>query len=425
MSTFARTSAAAHTNFERVKVGSEVFVRTTNPVQFPADIAARVAGTSINPGMRMRALLRPRPLAEVVGPQTGYGPPDLATVYNFNPVYAAGITGAGSTVDIAACFNIDPNDVAFFQTAYGLPAHKVNIIHVDGTVDMFGNVPPPDLEPTLDVERVMATAPDAKINLYLVPDCLISQFIDIYTQMAADGHAVAASSSYGVPEADFGIFGLGDLIIGQNAAIQAMADKHIQSFAASGDSGSWGDSLATGLVNFLDVIYPASDPNVLAVGGTTLEESVIQTRLFEYAWSGSGGGVSGIFPITPWQASTPGVASGLFKNVPDVSFDGDGNTGVATAFLISLPPPIFPVGGTSVGSPTWAGIAALIDQNRRMHGHHSLGSNLAAALYAARNSGGFTDITVGTNGYFPARTGYDNATGLGVPNGWKLVKALQ
>ncbi len=178
-------------------------------------------------------------------------------------------------------------------------------------------------------------------------------------------------------------------------------------------------------MNFLDVIYPASDPNVLAVGGTTLEESVIQTRLFEYAWSGSGGGVSGIFPITPWQASTPGVASGLFKNVPDVSFDGDGNTGVATAFLISLPPPIFPVGGTSVGSPTWAGIAALIDQNRRMHGHHSLGSNLAAALYAARNSGGFTDITVGTNGYFPARTGYDNATGLGVPNGWKLVKALQ
>src|SRR5579872_1163696 len=424
VSTFARSAAAANTQFERVKIGTETLTRTTHSPQFPADIASRVVGTSINPGPRARAQ-NVRPQAEVVGPQTGYGPGDLANVYNFNGVYSSGIDGKGETVDIAACFNIDPNDIAFFQTFYGLPSNPVNVIHVDGTLDQFGNVPPPDLEPTLDVERVMSLAPNAKINLYVVPDCLISQFVDMFAEIAEDGHAVAMSTSYGLFEADYAVAGIGDLLVAQSAALQGVADAHIASFAASGDSGSWGDSLTTGLTNFLDVLYPASDPNVLSVGGTTLEESVIQTRLFEYGWGGSGGGVSGIFPISSWQAATPGVASGLFKNLPDVAYDGDGNTGVATAFLVSIPPPIFPVGGTSASSPSWGGIAALIAENRQKHGHALLGSKLAQALYAMRNSGGFTDITVGANGYFATRTGFDNVTGLGVPNGVKLIKALQ
>lgn len=427
-STFGRTAAAGNTQFERVKFNGEVLTRTSHNPTFPRDIAQRIQATSIDPGPRMRALGlngRPQPQAQVNGPQTGYGPATLAAVYNFNPVYAAGLDGTAQTVDIAACFNIDPVDIAFFQNFYGLPNKRVNVIHVDGTVDQSGHVPAPDLEPTLDAERIMSVAPNAKINLYVVPDCLVSQFVDMYAEMAEDGHAVSSNTSYGLFEADYGVLGIGDLLLAQSAALQAMADQHIANFAASGDNGSWGDSLTTGLINFTDIIYPSSDANMIAVGGTTLETSVIGTRLFEYAWSGSGGGVSAIFPIPPWQASTPGMASGLFKNTPDVSYVGDPNTGVATAFLVGFPPPIFPVGGTSAGSPSWAGIAALIGQNRKLHGHASLGEHLAPALYAVRNSGAYYDITVGANGYYPARPGYDNVTGLGVPNGWKLIKALQ
>ncbi len=299
----------------------------------------------------------------------------------------------------------------------------VNVIHVDGTLDQSGNVPPSDLEPTLDVERVISTAPKSKVNLYVVPDCLISQFVDMYAQIAADGGAVADSTSYGVPEADYGAFGLGDLLIAQSAALQDVADAGVASFAASGDSGSWGDPFLA--VNFLDVLYPASDPNEISVGGTTVEQTTIGTRLFEYAWGGSGGGYSGVFTIPPWQRATPGVASGLFKNLPDVSSDADPNTGAAVAWLISFPPPIFPVGGTSASSPTWAGIMALVDQNRRRNGHTSLGSHTAQALYSVRSGPSYVDITVGSNGYFPARKGYDNATGLGVPDIAKLVNALQ
>ncbi len=419
--TFGAASAAAGVGFERVKLGTETFVRTTGPAHFPPAINRFIAATSINPGMKARAL-NLRRQALVAGPQLGYGPADYAGIYDINPLYGAGVNGAGSTVDIAACFNIDPADVAYFETFYGLPANVVNVIHVDGTLDQFGNVPPPDIEPTLDVERVIATAPHAKVNLYVVPDCLISQFVDMFAQIASDGGETAMSVSYGLGEADYGLAGIGDLITAQSAALECISDQHVAEFAASGDSGSWGDPFIA--VNFLDVLYPASDPSILSVGGTTTEESVIGTRLFEYAWGGSGGGYSGIFAIPPWQAVTPGVASGLFKNLPDISMNADPNTGAAEAFLISVPPPIFPIGGTSASSPTWAGLWALVDQNRRMHGHARL-NNPAAALYHLQGSSAYYDITVGANGYFPARKGYDNATGLGVPDVTKLVKALQ
>jgi len=421
--TLGQIGSAAHTGFERVKFGGETFVRTTSSANFPQAIAVRIRATSINPGMKMKSLAI-RPQASVVGPQTGYGPQTLATVYNINSAYASGINGAGQAVDIAACFNIDPNDIAFFESFYGLPPNVVHVIHVDGTTDQFGQVPPPDLEPTLDVERVIGTAPNARVNLYLVPDCFVSQFVDMFAQIAENGHADALSVSYGLDESDYAQAGAGDLIIAQNAALEAVRDAHITTFAASGDNGSWGDPFIA--VNFLDVLYPASDPNVIAVGGTTLETSTIGTRLFEYAWGGSGGGVSGIFPIPPWQAATRGVASGLFKNLPDVSMDADPNTGVATAFLVSFPPPIFPVGGTSASSPAWAGVMALVNQARAMHGHHMPLQNVAARLYTLRrNPNVFGDIRVGANGYFAAKRGYDNATGIGVPNVGNLVRALQ
>lgn len=423
--TFGSSAAAASVQFERVKVGAETFVRTSGPAHFPPAIERLIAGTSLSPGVKMRALyVKPRPNAFVAGPQTGYGPADFASIYHINPVYASGIDGAGSTVDIAACFNIDPNDIAFFESFYGLPPNHVHVIHIDGTLDQFGNVPPPDIEPTLDVERVIATAPGAKVNLYVVPDCFVSQFVDMFAAISEDENAVALSVSYGLPEADYAVFGIGDLLFAQSVALQAVSEERIASFAASGDNGSWGDFFATGLVNFLDVLYPASDPNIISVGGTTVEQTVLGTRLFEYAWGGSGGGISGIFPIPPWQAATPGVASGLFKNLPDVSSDADPNTGAAVAFQVFVTPPIFPVGGTSVSSPTWAGFWALVSQNRRLHGHHRF-ANAAARLYSLRGSAAYLDITVGANGYFGARPGYDNATGLGVPDVAKLVKALQ
>ena len=419
--TYAAASAAAGVSFERVKAGSETFVRTTGAVRFPYAVARFVAATSINPGVKAHSFVINRK-ASIVGPQTGYSPADFANIYDIDPLYRSGIDGKGATIDVAACFNINLPDITYFESHYGLPGTSVHIVHVDGTRDESGQIPPPDIEPTLDVERVIATAPRATVNLYLVPDCLVSQFVDIFAKIDEDGGETALTDSYGLGEADYAAFDIGDLLDAQHAALQCIASHDIALFAATGDSGSWGDPfLAT---DFLDVNYPASDPYVIAVGGTTVEVSTIGARLFEYGWGGSGGGFSSIFDIPRWQAATPGVASVLFKNVPDVSIDGDPDTGAAVAFDVSLPPPLFPAGGTSASSPTWAGLWALVDENRRLHGHGKL-SNAPAALYHLRGSPAFYDVTVGANGYFPVRVGYDNVTGIGVPDAAKLVKALE
>jgi kumamolisin len=419
--TLGQAAAAGHTGFEQARFGTQTFVRASQPPQFPAAVSRLILGTSINPGAKAHSMAV-RSNAQVVGPQAGYGPGDYASVYNINPVYSAGITGAGQTVDIAACFNINPSDIASFQQLYGLPNRKINVIHVDGTVDETGAVPLPDLEPTLDVERMISTAPGAKINLYVVPDCLISQFVDMFTAISKDKKASTMSVSYGFDEADYGAEGLGDLITAQSAAIAKMVKNGITPFASAGDDGSWGDPFLA--VNFIDVSYPASDVNVISVGGTTLEENTIGKRLFEYAWSGTGGGVSGIFPIPSWQSGVAGEASGVYKNIPDVSSVADPNTGAAVYFSGYGPPNLFPVGGTSASSPTWAATIALINQARATTGRAPL-IHVGDDLYKFRNTKAYTDITVGTNGYYAAGKGYDNATGIGVPDVAALVSRLR
>jgi kumamolisin len=412
--TNAQAAAAGHTTFQTVKVANQTFVRTAHDPTFPSSIQGLVAATSMSPGPKMEAL-NIRPFATVNGPQNGYGPADFAGIYNISPAYAAGITGAGRTISVAACNDIQQSDVSLFESNYGLPSTVINVIPIDGPRDGFA-----DLEPTLDVERVLSTAPGTAVNLYVVPDCTFSEFADMINQIAIDNNADAVSTSYGQFESVYGTFGFGADMLAQHKALHAVViDDGIPFFAASGDSGSWcGTFFCPFFENFTDVEYPASDSYVIGVGGTTVEESTIGTRLIENAWGSSGGGVSGVFGLSSWQVGYPGLASGLFKNIPDVSLDADPNTGAAEIYFGT----IFPIGGTSVGAPTTAAILALIDQNRAMHGHSKL-TNVGKALFAAHAD--FHDITAGANGYYPALKGFDNVTGIGVPNVWALVQTLQ
>jgi kumamolisin len=175
------------------------------------------------------------------------------------------------------------------------------------------------------------------------------------------------------------------------------------------------------------VVFPASDPHVLSVGGTNLVLTPTFTRAEETAWGGSqinasslaggqgasgggsGGGISNKFLLvqSPWQKRIPGTFSQKFKNLPDVSFNASLNS--PTLFVSGSS--VSPIGGTSAASPTWAATVALLQQ-------HFKGkmTNWPAFFYnATQRAGMFTDITDGTNGFFKAGKGYDNVTGLGVP----------
>src|SRR4029077_3958501 len=96
------------------------------------------------------------------------------------------------------------------------------------------------------------------------------------------------------------------------------------------------------------------------------------------------------------------------RNVPDVAFDADPNTGFDIIFTDPmLGQGAFTFGGTSVSAPSWAATLALVQQKRVALGKATL-KVVGAKLYAAKGvSGNFFDITIGDNGFYANKVGYD------------------
>ena len=79
------------------------------------------------------------------------------------------------------------------------------------------------------------------------------------------------------------------------------------------------------------------------------------------------------------------------------------------------------VGGTSAGTPQWAALLAIANQQRTASGMSAL-SGAVAALYQLPLTD-FHDVTVGFNG-FRAGPGYDLVTGRGTPIANRIVLGL-
>jgi subtilase family serine protease len=234
-----------------------------------------------------------------------------------------------------------------------------------------------------------------------------------------------------------------------HTALQQAADRHVTVVAGTGDIGPVAEPCdELDLVNGTSfplvkgVTLPASDPLVLAAGGTTLDASH-QTGAYlgETAWGlpygtpgtafqASGGGYSHRYARPGYQN---GLVAGTARGVPDVSADANGHTGMA--LVISNGSGGYTIrdsGGTSAATPFWAGVIALADQ----YAGHDLGfvnpvlyRIASTALYRSA----FHDVTTGNNtvefppltfaGYQAAR-GWDPVTGLGSPDARVLVPLL-
>jgi kumamolisin len=179
-------------------------------------------------------------------------------------------------------------------------------------------------------------------------------------------------------------------------------------FVASGDNGAT-DGTSTDTVDF-----PASSPNVVGCGGTSLPPGGPETAWNDGAQGGaSGGGYSTVFAVPSWQSGVAGF-SGTMRGVPDVS----GNADPATGYQVSVDGTSTVIGGTSAVAPLYAGLFALINQSTG-----GKAGFVNALLYA--NPAGFTDITAGNNNGYDAGPGWDPVTGLGSPLGGKILAAVQ
>ncbi len=362
-------------------------------------------------------------------PSPCYGPKQIEVAYNVQPLLDAGITGKGRTIVIVDAFQnpFIQQDLAAFNSTFGLPDAKLNIIAPDGLTPFDindANQVGWAAEIALDVQWAHAIAPAATIDLVLAKSNNDADILSATKFAIVHNLGDTISQSFGEDESC-----VDPQILKQEHDLFALATlEGITLFASSGDNGA-AQPTCDGSALHIAASSPATDPLVTAVGGTSLDANP-DTGVYasETAWNGSGGGFSVIYPRPVYQVGATGSNKG--RGVPDVADVADPNTGVLVHFgvgneLFGLDPNdptiFFIFGGTSAGSPQWAGIAALADQKF----HHRVGL-INPALYLILHSSklyarDFHDITTGDNivpdlGGFTAGKGWDAVTGVGTPN---------
>ncbi len=416
-----------------------------------------------------------------------YLPQDFADRYNVNPIYANGFKGRGTTIGIITLANFNTSDAYQFWKAIGLNVDQDRItkVNVDGGTAIAPSDKLGEGETDIDVEESGGLAPDAKLRVYISPNQTNANFIDGAEAVASENIADTVSISWGQPELDYYAEpsqGIASSTFVMDAFHDVFLEMGIQGqsvYVATGDSGAYDTvrgcpnsgtpSAKNPVCNApYSVDSPANDPAVTGAGGTTvpvtlnLRSGAVISVKQEQAWSwnwiyqqtaaqghpialsdlfstGDGGGVSTYFKKPYYQVGI----SGITKSKPGQTFTEDTGTGAQT--LVELPanfagrnlPDISTnadpesgyqfieegsvttfEGGTSFVAPQLNGITALAVQGTG--GRVGLMNNIAYGLGSVATD----DIAAGDNWGYKAKTGYDNAAGIGVLNATKLANAL-
>jgi kumamolisin len=364
-------------------------------------------------------------------PNRSLSPSAALRAYNATPLVEAGYTGAGATIVIFAFDGFDQADLDTFSSKFGLPRF---------TPDVVGGQPgPPGAELTMDLQVAHAIAPDArKVVVNARPTVegpggyeRIGRMLED-TDRAYPGAVWSFSIGWGCDK----LITAADLAPVRSALRRAQSHGTV-AFNASGDLGGlecrggqdWDAPPGESDIG-LDSV--ASLPEMTSVGGTTLSTADDSTWISEQAWfdvplsHGTGGGVSALFDLPPWQRAAestiaPDRRVGR-RLTPDVAAVADSFTGMT----IVMGGQVFVGGGTSQSAPLWAGFGALINQYLLAQGGELIGE-LNPLLYRMAEGAplpAFRDVTLGANAVDLAGPGYDLVTGLGTPNVDNLARNL-
>ncbi|MGP8254011.1 MAG: Ig-like domain repeat protein [Terracidiphilus sp.] len=451
--TSAQVESAFQTEMHRYSVNGKTYFANAKTASIPTALAPAVSGaaslnsfTQFAPEYHMAA----KPQIEIQN-QALTGPADLSAIYDAAPLQKANVLGQGQSIALIEESNIVLQDVTDFRTIAKLPAATVNVI-VNGTNPglLYGE----ETEAIADVEYAGAVAPDATLNVIVTASTEFNQGIDLSTAYAVDNDISPITSlSYGGCETLNNTFAPNSVAL-YKAAYEQGAAEGISHFVSAGDYG--GDSCGyTGLSLGYGVNAIGDSPWNVSVGGTefVMPDANVYFPPPSYSATGyipertwndyenpedgrplaGGGGVSINFTKPAWQTG-PGVPADGARDVPDVSLvagdnlaymvceadaGGDCSQGYALGLI-----------GTSLASPSWASIQALVNQQNNEVGGAG-NPNPTYYRLAAGSSSPFHDITVGDtevpdNCYYQlfcyagsglvgyeATPGYDLATGLG------------
>ena len=405
----------------------------------------------------------------LLAPVSCYAPALFRVEYGIQPLLDKGIDGRGETVTVVAVAPsfgatapmtpIAPppgatagqhpgvsaasdirQDLAAFDGMFRLPAARVQVV-----TTLAGAISPWQAadEEVQDTEIVHTVAPDAALRVVLlpanVPDSAANATAGLLAglRLAVSGTDVALIS-----------FSLGEhyftkaQVTQMHALLLGAAAHHVTVIAGSGDNGGYSDA-DFGDTAVKEVSLPASDPLVLAAGGTTLDGNLSAGfYIGETAWNAqagfvlgsgaSGGGFSHLYARPAYQDGVPGIST--MRGVPDAAGEADPKGGWAFVFTGGGKRWIMPSSGTSAAASLWGGLVALADQ----YGNHDLGF-VNPAVYRIAGSSSyhqvFHNITTGSNivnmpypaagvaGY-QAGPGWNPVTGWGTPDAQALVPLL-
>jgi kumamolisin len=364
-------------------------------------------------------------------PDRGLTPAALLTTYNAAGLGRDGFTGKGTTIVIFAFNGFAQSDLDAFATMNGLPQFTPKLVG-DQLAEPYG-------ETTMDLEVAHAIAPDAqKVVVNARPtvegDGAFQKIGKMFedTDRQFPGAIWTLSIGWGCDK----LLTAADLA--PVRAALATAHRHgTTAFNASGDlagleckgGDDWDSPPGPSDVG-LDSI--ASLPEMTSVGGTTLSTDAEGRWLAEQAWfdvplsQGTGGGVSSLFDMPPWQRAAsdqiPRDRNTGKRLTPDISAVADPFTGVK----IVLNGDTVVGGGTSQSAPIWAGLAAVMTQFLKAGGGSGIG-DINPLLYRIAEGAplpAFRDVTLGGNAVDTAGPGYDLVSGLGTPDVDNLARNL-
>jgi subtilase family serine protease len=472
--TAGQIAAAFGTELHYYTIDGQVHYAPSKDVNVPAALSSVVLSVSNLSSFRPKPQVRFR--SNFTSSQSGdhyLTPKDVDTIYDINTAYNDGYTGTGQSIAVVGQSEVYLSDVENFQKAAGLTVKDPTLVLVpdSGSPAVSSG---DEAESDIDMEYSAGIGTGATIYLVYVGDNSNYSVWDSINYAVDTLIAPVISISYGDCETDLGSSDYASL----NSVLEQAASQGQSVIAAAGDEGStacYGDTdLTTSQQEALAVNFPASSQYVTGMGGTEFPAAdvaasnttywepanggdVISSALSyipEQVWnddsssdglSSGGGGVSTLTRRPSWQTGVPGIPSGSYRLVPDISLDASPNnagylfcssdtgaTGItgscSNGFRDSNDEYLTVAGGTSFDAPIFAGMLAMVNQKLNSTGQGVVNSTLyTLAADATTYASAFHDITSGGNqctagssycsaageSEYTATGGYDEASGLG------------
>ena len=282
---------AFHTAIHNLDVNGAHHIANVSDPQIPQALAPVVAGVVSMHDFRPHKMSRARKSRPVQrdgaqytysgGGQTGEAivPADLATIYDFNPLFAKGITGKGQTVVVVEDTNLyRTSDWTTFRSAFGLSQYTTGTLTTVQPAPASGanNCASPgvngdDAEAILDAEWASAAAPGATIEVAACADSGASFGVIIAAQNVINSSPAPAivSISYGECEAYNGASANASL----SSLFQQAVAEGTSVFVSSGDEGAAScDANLSTATHGIGVSAYAATPYNVAVGGTDFSD---------------------------------------------------------------------------------------------------------------------------------------------------------